>query len=94
MEWTPIHSRDFHKHLSKNLVPGGNEVGESLYIGRIFRNNDVTIGKIFRHERNNRGIWAVVGNKVENTLDYEILWFDCAKNMDIDVRNKEILCLY
>ncbi|RZB40657.1 hypothetical protein BDFB_011471, partial [Asbolus verrucosus] len=39
-EWIHIHSQDLHKYATRNLIPGGSEIGENLYIGRIRLNNE------------------------------------------------------
>ncbi|KAJ3660737.1 hypothetical protein Zmor_005173 [Zophobas morio] len=77
LEWIHVQSKDLHDYESRNLIPGGSEVGESLYIGRVFENGDVIIGKIFRHERANRGIWYPVGDTFKNSLTYELLLYNC-----------------
>ncbi|RZB94398.1 uncharacterized protein BDFB_009378, partial [Asbolus verrucosus] len=90
-EWTSIQSKDLHEYTNRNLIPGGNEVGEKLYIGRVFRDKGAIIGKIFRHERANRGIWFPYGNGPANSLTYEILSYNCenvVKEPEIDVRIK------
>ncbi|KAJ3660741.1 hypothetical protein Zmor_005176 [Zophobas morio] len=78
-EWTHVQSKDLHDYVNRKLIPGGSEVGESLYIGRVFENGDVIVGKIFKHERANRGIWFPVGTAIKNSLTYELLSYDCDK---------------
>ncbi|CAH1383066.1 unnamed protein product [Tenebrio molitor] len=86
-EWTSIQSQDLHQYVHRNLIPGGSEVGENLYIGRVYRNNEVIVGKIFKHERANRGIWFPLGNGPANSLTYEILSYNCEKaGPRLDVR--------
>ncbi|KAJ3617368.1 hypothetical protein MTP99_007097 [Tenebrio molitor] len=86
-EWTSIQSQDLHQYVNRNLIPGGSEVGENLYIGRVYRNNEVIVGKIFKHERANRGIWFPLGNGPSNSLTYEILSYNCEKaGPRLDVR--------
>ncbi|RZB40658.1 uncharacterized protein BDFB_011470, partial [Asbolus verrucosus] len=89
-EWLSIQSKDLQYYTYLNLIPGGNEVGENLYIGRVFRDNGAIIGKIFRHERDNRGIWFPYGKGPANSLTYEILAYNCAKvfypKMDTSVK--------
>jgi hypothetical protein len=53
----------------------------------VYRNNEVIVGKIFKHERANRGIWFPLGNGPSNSLTYEILSYNCEKaGPRIDVR--------
>ncbi|KAJ3645977.1 hypothetical protein Zmor_023592 [Zophobas morio] len=79
-EWISIESKDLHKYMNRNPIPGGSEVGENLHVGRVFRNNDVIVGKIFRHDRVvGNGIWFPVGNTVSSSLSYDILLYNCDK---------------
>ncbi|RZB94396.1 DUF3421 domain containing protein, partial [Asbolus verrucosus] len=81
-EWISIHSKDLHKYASHNLIPGGSEVGENLYIGRISRDNGTLVGKVFRHGRvSGNGLWYPYNNRPVGTLTYEILSYNCENVM-------------
>jgi hypothetical protein len=54
-------------------------VGESLYVGRTFQNDDAIVGKVFRHRRSNRGLSFRAGKSTAISLTYEVLLYNCDK---------------
>jgi hypothetical protein len=76
-EWIFIHSQDLHLYTKKNLVVGGSEVGESLYVGRTFQNDEAIVGKVFRHGRSNKGLSFRAGKSTAISLTYEVLLYNC-----------------
>lgn len=84
-EWVSTNSNDLNKLTNTHIVIGGNEVGQVLYIGRVFDEKSVVLGKIFKHSQSNRGIWVPSKGGEANYLSYDILTYNC-KNQQEDLR--------
>lgn len=78
-QWTAIQAEKLPEYLNRNLVPGGSEVGSHLYIGRIFRENSVYVGKYFGNRKDVKHLAYPYGDKPVITSVYQILYYDCSK---------------
>lgn len=79
-QWAAIEGEKLSEYLNRNLIPGGSEVGDRLYVGRIFRDNSVYVGKYFGNRTGVKQLAYPFGDKPAFTLNYQILYYDCAKN--------------
>nr|XP_022904426.1 uncharacterized protein LOC111416602 [Onthophagus taurus] len=46
-EWVSVNTSSLDEGYLHNCVPGGFEIGRTLYIGKIFHQNEWKIGKVF-----------------------------------------------
>ncbi|KAJ3645971.1 hypothetical protein Zmor_023586 [Zophobas morio] len=76
-KWVPTRSEDLSLLTNTHLVVGGNEVGQVLYIGRVFDETSTVLGKIFKHNQPNKGIWVPSQGHHANYFNYEVLTYVC-----------------
>ena len=69
---------NFHGANYPNLIPGGTEVGQKIYITRVNYNGEVIVGKM-REGGNQVGSAFPAGNTIKFKYPFEVLSYDCSK---------------
>ncbi|KAF2883236.1 hypothetical protein ILUMI_22941 [Ignelater luminosus] len=87
--WIPTRYEDLHLLTTCQLVVGGMEKENTLYIGRIYHDRKTRIGKVYDSHTSREGLLVPYKGKEIEFMSFEVLAYNCTLNPLCGVINVE-----